>query len=120
MKILVNPDNVPTTLDECLNDIKQYLDEEDISQLKKYNKNPFVKEQVGAVTFLEYAWTLTDTESLLVRWFKDQYGVDNSFQIASIVLYCIYCDVKEVPRKIKDFIGSSTKGKKKKVKSKEK
>jgi len=116
MKILVDPDSVPTTLDECLGNIKQFLDAEDIKQITAYNKNPFLTEKIGAAVFLKAAWSLTDVESLLVKWFKSQYGIDDGDQISSTVLHCLYCDVKENPRKIKEFVSSLNKGKKRKKK----
>lgn len=122
MKILVNPDTVPSTLDECLENIKKYLDNDDINQLKGFKTNPFLKEKTGAVIFLKGAWSLADTKSLLVQWFKVEYHTDNADEISNLILHCLYRDIREEPREGKEFITNlqpATKKKKKVVKPEE-
>lgn len=116
MKILVDPDVVPSTLDECLENINKYLDKDDINQLLSFDKNPFLKEKIGAAVFLKSAWSLTDVESLLVRWFKEVYGIDNGDDISALILHCLYRETKGDPReaeKMAEKLRSKYKKKKK-------
>lgn len=118
MKVLVNPDSVPTTLQESLDNIKTYLDGEDVGQLQHYDHNPFLTEKIGAAKFLVGAWSLGDGESRLVMWFNQEYGVKNGDQIAEMILDCLFCDVKGIPRRDKE-LASKFSGKKKKEVKKE-
>ena len=101
MKILVHPDSVPASLEECVDNLKTYLDEKDEKELSSFKYNPFVKEKIGAAVFLVSAWSLFDEESCLVKWFKKKYGLFHPDDISGMILHCLYCDVKKIPRGIK-------------------
>jgi len=101
MKILVHPDSVPLSLEECIDNLKTYLDEKDIKEINDFKYNPFVKEKIGAAIFLISAWSLTDEESRLVQWFKKEHGLTHPDDISGMILYCLYRDVKEIPREEK-------------------
>lgn len=116
MKVLVNPDSVPVTLQECLDNLKIYLDGEDVGQLQHYDHNPFIVEKAGAAKFLTGAWSLMDDETRLVMWFKQEYDVGNGDQIAEMILDCLFCDVKGIPRRDKELAKKFSGKKKKEVK----
>lgn len=99
MKILVHPDSVPMTLEECIDNIKTYLDKTDEKEIESFKKNPFAKEKIGAAVFLKSAWTLIDKDNRLVQWFKTEYGIIHPDDISAMILNCLYCDVKGLPRK---------------------
>ena len=99
MKILVDPDSVPMSLEECIDNIREFLDVSDADEIKSFKKNPFIKEKQGAALFLESVWSLTDSENRLVKWFKKNHGLTSANDISYIILHCLYCDLKEIPRK---------------------
>ena len=98
MKILVHPDSVPMSLEECVDNIKTYLDDTDEKEINAFKRNPFVKEKIGAAVFLKTAWTLSDKDNRLVQWFKTEYGMSHPDDISAMILNCLYCDVKGIPR----------------------
>lgn len=102
MKILVDPDTVPSTLAECLDNVRKNFDEEDIKELQEYKKNPFIKEKIGAAIFLKSVWSLTDDESLLVKWFKEEYDLDNADDISALVLHCLYREARGNPTETRE------------------
>jgi len=116
MKILVNPDSVPINLDECLNNIKFYLDREDIEQLQHYDHNPFLDDKVGAASFLEEKWSLNDKKTRLVEWFKSTYKINKSTIISEIILDCLFCDIKGYDRRDKIIAKKFAPKKKREVK----
>jgi len=104
MKILVHPDSVPMSLEECIDNLKPYLDEKDIKEMNDFKYNPFIKEKIGAAKFLTDAWSLTDPESRLVQWFKKEYGLTHPDDISAMVLHCLYRDARKKPREIKKLV----------------
>ncbi len=106
MKVLVDPDSVPTTLEECLDNIKTYLGGEDSEELKHYDHNPFLVEKAGAAEFIKSIWSLSDKETRLVMWFQNEYGVNDGYFLSCLILDCLYHDVKGLPRKDKEFVTS--------------
>lgn len=98
MKILVDPDSVPMSLEECIDNIKAHLDVDDATEIGMFESNPFGKEKVGASIFLKSAWSLVDDKTRLVKWFEKERGVKNADDISSLILHCLYCDIKEIPR----------------------
>lgn len=120
MKILVDPDSVPMSLEECIDNIRQSLDDNDISEIKSFKKNPFINEKLGAASFLKVVWSLTDDENKLVKWFEKNHGITSADDISCMILHCLYCDLKEIPRKevelAERFRKEKTKRKKKIVK----
>ena len=115
MKILVHPDSVPMTLEECVDNIKTYIDATDEKEIGAFKKNPFVKEKVGAAIFLKSVWTLVDQQNRLVQWFKEEYGLTHPDDISGMILNCLYCDIKGVPRKETEMAEKYKKLRKKKV-----
>ena len=99
MKIRVDPDSVPMSLEECIDNIKSLLDEDDACEISMFEDNPFQKEKVGASTFLKSIWSLSDDDNRLVKWFEKEHGVNHQDDISNLILHCLYCDIKEIPRK---------------------
>lgn len=101
MKILVHPDSVPMSLEECIDNLKTYLDDTDTKEIGAFKNNPFAKEKIGAAVFLKAAWSLNDAESRLVQWFKTELGLTHPDDISGMILHCLFCDVKGIGRKEK-------------------
>lgn len=101
MKILVHPDSVPMSLEECIDNLKTYLDETDSKEIGQFKNNPFSKEKIGAAIFLKAVWSLNDPKNRLVHWFKTELGLTHPDDISGMILYCLFCDVKGVGRKEK-------------------
>lgn len=98
MKILVDPDSVPMSLEECIDNIKTFLDEDDASEIDMFDHNPFQGAKIGASIFLKSAWSLSDGDNRLVRWFEKEHGVNHPDDIVNLILHCLYCDIKDIPR----------------------
>jgi hypothetical protein len=98
MKILVDPDSVPMSLEECIDNIKSLLDEDDASEINMFEANPFQREKVGAAIFLKSAWSLSDNDNRLVKWFEKEHGVNHPDDVSNLILHCLYCDIKDIPR----------------------
>ena len=98
MKILVDPDSVPMSLEECVDNIKAHLDEDDAGEISMFESNPFEKEKVGAAIFLRSAWSLTDGDNRLVKWFEKERGLKHPDDISNLIMHCLYCDIKEINR----------------------
>ena len=101
MKILVHPDSVPMSLEECVDNLKTYLEDKDEQERGDFKTNPFAKEKIGAAVFLISAWTLTDEDSRLVQWFKENFKLIHPEDISAMILHCLYCDVKGIKREEK-------------------
>ncbi len=101
MKILVHPDSVPMSLEECIDNLKTYLDDTDTKEIEAFKTNPFAKEKIGAAVFLKSAWSLNDPNNRLVQWFKTTLGLTHPDDISGMILHCLFCDVKGVGRREK-------------------
>src|ERR1035437_6700028 len=119
MKILVHPDSVPMSLEECVDNLKTYLDEKDTQEIADFKTNPFIKEKIGAAVFLISAWSLKDDKSRLVQWFKNEYNVTHPDDISGMILHCLYCDVKGIKREEKKLTTKFRKSRKLKETNKE-
>jgi hypothetical protein len=113
MKILVDPDSVPMSLEECIDNIRTFLEEQDINEIKAFKTNPFAKEKIGAAIFLKDTWSLTDDDNRLVKWFDETHGITNADQISALILHCLFCDLKEIPRRESEMAEKFRKTKKK-------
>ena len=89
------------SLEECIDNLKTYLDDTDTKEIGAFKNNPFAKEKIGAAVFLKAAWSLNDSESRLVQWFKTKLGLTHPDDISGMILHCLFCDVKGIGRKEK-------------------
>jgi len=96
----LNPDVVPINLEEAIKTIKEGLTPEDLVEIK----NPMfdgarVHHTVGMM--LRNEWSLWDKNSVLVQWFKKNYGIDHADDVSGLILDCLVRDVQGLPRRDK-------------------
>lgn len=94
----INQDKVPVNLDDAVATLKEGMSTEDFAEFKK---ETFVPTQLhfslGMV--LRNEWSLWEKDTILVKWFKDNYGVDHADDISGLVLDCLHRDVIGKPRR---------------------
>jgi len=93
----INPDKVPVNLDDAVSILKAELLPGDIKEFKNKHFCPS-HMHFGFGMMLRNEWSLWDTDSQLVRWFKAKYGIDHADDISSMILDCLYRDVLKKPR----------------------
>lgn len=96
----LNPDLVPINLEEAVKTIKEGLTADDLIEIK----NPMfdgarVHHTVGMM--LRNGWSLWDTDSVLVKWFKENYSIDHADDVSGLILDCLVRDVQGLPRRDK-------------------
>ena len=98
----INPDIVPTDLEEALKSLKEGLTPEDVKDIKKDDfAAAAVHFTVGMM--LRNEWSLWDKESILVQWFKKTYNIDHADDISGLILDCLTQDIREKPRQDKEL-----------------
>jgi hypothetical protein len=96
-------DVVPSNLDEAIKFLKESLTEED---LREINRPMSVSTQYhfSDGMSIRNAWSLWDEETHLVKWFKQNYGVEHADDISGIILECLWNDVRGEPRRDKILV----------------
>jgi|FAXJ01.1.fsa_nt_gi hypothetical protein len=94
----LNPDIVPINLEEAIKIIKDGLIEDDLVEIKSAIFDAArVHFTVGMM--IRNEWSLWDKNSILVRWFKENYGIDYADDISGLILDCLTRDIQGLPRR---------------------
>lgn len=93
-------DAVPSNLDEAIKFLKDSLTEEDIQEITRPMSVSTQCHFSGGMA-IRNAWSLWDMETRLVKWFKQNYGVEHADDISGIILECLWNDVRGEPRRDK-------------------
>jgi hypothetical protein len=98
----LNPDKVPINLEDALNTLKEGLTEDDILEIK----NPMfdaarVHFTIGMM--LRNEWSLWEKDTILVRWFIENYGIDHADDISGLILDCLTRDIQGLKRRDKEL-----------------
>lgn len=94
----LNQDKVPVNLEDALTILKEGLSPEDISELKEPHFSPAqLHHSVGMM--LRNEWSLWESDTILVKWFKEKYGIEHADDISGIILDCLWKDTNESPRR---------------------
>jgi uncharacterized protein DUF6794 len=101
-RMKINQDKVPINLDDAVNTLKEGMDKDDIAEFKKETFH------VGQLHFtlgmaLRNEWSLWEKDTILVQWFKKEFGVDFGDDITGIILDCLYQDIIGKPRRAKEL-----------------
>lgn len=94
----LNPDRVPSNLEEALILLKEALDPKDISEIKKLQSSEL---HFSLGMFLRNEWGLWDENSIINTWFTNIYGVNHADDVSGIILECLLNDLNGVPRRDK-------------------
>lgn len=97
----LNPDTVPINLDEALKILKEGLTPEDLVEIKRPH---FVPSQVHMTvgTMLRNEWSLWDKDTILMRWFKENFGIDHADDVSGLILDAFCRDIRGEPRRDKE------------------
>lgn len=93
---------VPINLEEAIKTVKEGLSQDDLIEIK----NPMfdassVHFTVGMM--LRNEWSLWDNNSVLVRWFKENYGIEYADDVSGLILDCLTRDIQGLPRREKQL-----------------
>jgi hypothetical protein len=91
----LNQDKVPIDLEEALGLLSAAFTDEELEKIKK-QKSVELHHTYGGV--LRNEWSLWDTDSILVTWFRRTYKVDHADDISAIILECMINDLNDEPR----------------------
>jgi hypothetical protein len=98
----LNPDIVPINLEEAIKACKEGLTQDDLIEIKNPDFDaPRVHFTVGMM--LRNEWSLWDKESILVRWFKENYGIYFADDVSGLILDCLTRDIQGLPRRAKEL-----------------
>lgn len=97
----MNQDIVPTNLNECIRVIVEDLSQEEIDGIKN-PKSSSVQGHFGVGMYLRNSWSLWEADTHLVKWFKQEYGIEHADDISAIILECVWCEVRGEPWRDKE------------------
>ena len=98
----LNPDMVPVNLEEAVKTLKEGLTADDILEIKKPQfDGASAHFTVGMM--LRNEWSLWEKDTILVRWFKENYGIDHADDISGLILDCLVRDIQGLPRRDKEL-----------------
>lgn len=93
----INQDKVPVNLEDAINTLKEGLSTEDYTEFRKETFSPSLLH-FGLGMLLRNEWSLWQKDTIIVKWFKEHYGIDHADDISSLILDCLYRDITEKPR----------------------
>ena len=83
---------VPSDLNSAVKLIISLLSEEDKSKFVDIEQHFFMGKSI------RNSWDLWNKESDLVKWFEKNHGINHADEISGLILYCVECDLKNIPR----------------------
>jgi len=98
--MILNQDKVPINLEDAIKTLKEGLEPADIETMKQKTYSPSQGHfSIGMA--LRNEWSLWEKDTILVQWFKKEYGLDHADDISGLILDCLYRDVLGEPRQDK-------------------
>lgn len=94
----LNQDKVPVNLEDAVITIKEGMTVEDFEEAKKPTFSP-AQLHFSVGQLLRNDWSLWDKETIIVKWFKQTYGLDHADDISGLILDCLHRDIKGEPRR---------------------
>jgi hypothetical protein len=98
----INPDMVPINLEEAVKTLKEGLTPADFEEIKKDDFDA-AKVHFTVGMMLRNEWSLWDKDSIMVRWFKENYGIEHADDVSGLILDCLVRDVQGLPRRDKEL-----------------
>ncbi len=95
----LNQDIVPSNLEEALKLLKEALTKNEVKEIKPLDSSEL---HFTLGMYLRNQWSLWESKSIIVKWFKKTYGVNHADDISGIILECLINDLNELPRKDKE------------------
>jgi hypothetical protein len=98
----INPDTVPINLEDAIKTLKEGLTPQDLVEIKKPDfDGARVHFTVGLM--LRNEWSLWETDTILVKWFKENYGIEHADDLSGLILDCLVRDIQGLPRRDKEL-----------------
>jgi hypothetical protein len=98
----LNPDVVPVNLEEALKLLKEGLDTEDIQEITRPRSCASQQHFLFGMV-LRNEWSLWDKENVLVKWFERVYSISHADDVSSLILECLWTDLRNEPRRDKEI-----------------
>jgi hypothetical protein len=98
----LNQDKVPSNLEEAVQLIKDGLSVEDIQEIQ-WSPNVACRVHLTVGMFIRNEWSLWEKDTVLVKWFKNTYGIDHADDVSGIILDCACRDIQKLPRRDKEL-----------------
>lgn len=98
----INPDYVPYNLDDAVKTLKEGLTPDDIKEIKKETFDA-AKVHFTVGMMLRNEWSLWEKDTILVKWFKKNYGIDHADDLSGLIIDCLVQDVQGKPRRDKEL-----------------
>lgn len=94
----LNPDKVPSNLEEAVSLLKDALDEKEKSVIINLS---VAKLHMSVGQHIRNEWSLWNKENVITQWFKKKYGVDHADDVSAIIIECVIADLLGRPREDK-------------------
>ena len=95
-----NEDVVPSNLNEAVTILRDSLTAEDVMEIQKENSDPS-RLHFTLGMYLRNSWSLWEEDLPMKNWFTKEYGINHPDDISSIILDCLWRDVRNEPRQDK-------------------
>jgi hypothetical protein len=96
--MMLNPDKVPSTLDDAIATIRSGMTDEDYTHINHPNFSP-AQLHFSVGMMIRNEWSMWDKETILVKWFKSKYDIDHADDISGLILDCLHRDIIGQPRR---------------------
>jgi len=98
----LNQDKVPSNLDEALVILKEGLTSIDIAVITEPTFDSAMAHfTVGMM--IRNEWSMWNEKTILVGWFKENYGIEHADDVSGLILDCLCRDIRGEPRKDKEL-----------------
>lgn len=94
----LDQDKVPINLEDALAIIKGGMTPADMDETRKTTFTP-AQLHFSVGRLIRNDWSLWDKETILVKWFKQRYGIDHADDISGLILDCLHKDMTGEPRR---------------------
>ena len=98
----INQDKVPINLEDAVKTLRDGLDEKDVLTMKQPEFSPS-QLHFSLGMLLRNEWSMWHKDTILVVWFKENYGIDHADDISGLILECLWNDLNGRPRTDKEF-----------------
>lgn len=98
----INPDYVPFDLEDAIKTLKEGLTPDDLKEIKKETFDA-AKVHFTVGMMLRNEWSLWEKDTILVKWFKKNFGIEHADDLSGLILDCLVRDIQGLPRREKEL-----------------
>lgn len=96
-----NQDIVPSNLDDAVDTLYNGLCDESIEFI---TENEYITTHHSLGRYIRNSWSLWDKETILVKWFEENYGITHADDISSVILNALWSKVRKVEPRTEDLV----------------